>query len=246
MPRGRTHFLYVERVATLAEEGERPAGIARRIKEEAERAGRGDYPSERTIRRLYDEHMEKPEAVRRGAGAFHWPESMQSGLLPWEASHAALELLRLRQMEGRGRPLIREAKWFWRIRSASSTVPVVQADFWAKVLAAHEFAVQTTTESATLEPSIEWMLAFEPWVSAVHAAEYERIAKQFELVEYSPYSRSARLPNDSDETRRLVDPDYPKSMEPSRAQPDDSAGENAIIVHEWANFDKGNEADSDG
>src|SRR2546429_155896 len=55
-------------------------------------------PSARTIARVQDEWRQMSSAdkqqVRNSTAFFRWPESMEAGLLPWEASAALLELLR--------------------------------------------------------------------------------------------------------------------------------------------------------
>ncbi len=63
--------------------------------------------SERTIRRWLEEFDKKksPE-FRDQFRQFYWPESMEKGLLPWEASRAGLDLLCEYQKRGWYRPLL--------------------------------------------------------------------------------------------------------------------------------------------
>src|SRR5262249_26524179 len=90
MPRPKTDPTYQRQVARLAEEGLKPPAIYERIAKKAAAEGRRDFPSERTVRRYFGEWMEQPEARRRQEAQFHWPASMEAGLLEWSASRAAL------------------------------------------------------------------------------------------------------------------------------------------------------------
>ena len=76
-------------------------------------------PSDRAIRRIMERFKELPRAEQQPYTVFSWPESMELGALPWEASRAALDLLRLRTDKRFGPPLIREALWFWHVTQAA-------------------------------------------------------------------------------------------------------------------------------
>lgn len=115
MPRPKTAIRYQERIATLAEEGYRAAPIFRMVKEEAEKKGRDDYPSERTVRRIFEEHKDKPPDERRQHALFRWPDAMMLGDLPWEATRPMLDLLAFMDSVGDGRPTVQQATWYWRV-----------------------------------------------------------------------------------------------------------------------------------
>jgi hypothetical protein len=89
---------------------------------------------------------------RRNYLDFCWPQSMQNGLLPMEASAAALELLDVRSMVDPvirqieqesepigyewesmglrwGRPSVRLARWFWYVTQAAPDLPAVSRPF---------------------------------------------------------------------------------------------------------------------
>lgn len=119
VPRPKTDAHYAVRVESLAAEGQRPPTIAKVIEREARKAGRTDWPSERTVRRLYEAWKQRPEEERREAEQCRWPQSMLAGALPWEASAAVLELLRFRDERGLERPTVRVAQWFYRLRLAT-------------------------------------------------------------------------------------------------------------------------------
>lgn len=93
-----------------------------------------DLPSERTIGRI-KKKLTPTELMEYKT--FHWPQSMESGSLPWEASAAAFELLRAKKPSKAapflddglfhttyftrrllGRPTVRQVRWFWRVTQA--------------------------------------------------------------------------------------------------------------------------------
>ena len=78
-------------------------------------------PSDRAIRRIMAEFKAAPEEERLPYQVFAWPQAMESGALPWEASRAVLDLVRFRIEAGYGPPLIGEAQWFWRVTLAIPT-----------------------------------------------------------------------------------------------------------------------------
>ncbi len=100
-----------------------PRLSARKIADQLEPRG---VASERTIRRWLEEFDNKksPE-FRDQYRQFHWPESMESGLLPWEASRAGLDLLGEYQERGWHRPLLAVVLAYWGLRNA---LPLEQDD----------------------------------------------------------------------------------------------------------------------
>ena len=89
-------------------------------------------PSEATIGRLLKNEWAKlPQDQKDNYRDVYWPESMESGHLPWYMSGSALELLKLSRSEwisGRPerrrnesdemvwqRPSVNDVKWFWRV-----------------------------------------------------------------------------------------------------------------------------------
>jgi hypothetical protein len=174
MPRPKTDTWYVEQVATLAAEGERPPTIFRRIQETAERAGRNDYPSERTVRRLYEAHKSEPIQLQKEAAFFRWPATMVEGLLPWQASRAALDLVRFRDEHGAGRPTVREAKWYWRVVTAAPEIDPQEAAAAAAFFTTREFAeTMGRADDIDAEPG-EWRLVYQPWRSKRDASAYQK------------------------------------------------------------------------
>jgi len=84
-----------------------------------------DGPSEATIGRLLkNEWATMPEEERDSYRYVYWPETMESGRLPWYMSRSALELLKLAKSEYVAdqideevwqRPSVNDVKWFWRV-----------------------------------------------------------------------------------------------------------------------------------
>jgi len=95
------------------------------LKQEAEKSGRQDYPSERWVgkylREGWDELTEKQQ---QQYALLSWPRSMEDGALPWEASAAALELLAYLNDLHSPRPNHQEALWFWRVTQAVPNAPL--------------------------------------------------------------------------------------------------------------------------
>jgi hypothetical protein len=85
----------------------------------------GKVPSARTVSRIMKEFDPSPEEEKAQYRHFYWPESMERGDLPWEASAAGLEILASlgharwasvgRGLPESARPSIRLVKWLWRI-----------------------------------------------------------------------------------------------------------------------------------
>lgn len=179
MPRRKTSPFYASQVATLAEEGCNPAQIFRVIEERAEKAERKDWPSERTVRRLYEEHQKLPnERVRREQALFLWPESMEAGLLPWEASSAALDFVRYCAENRLERPTVRHCKWFWYLRLAAPTMPIERAVTTSCYLWAREYLRQTKMNEDVDVPGIMWTLAYQPWRGEQDKSALDAVAEQ--------------------------------------------------------------------
>ena len=116
--------------------------IAKLLDQEmASKDGKGSaVPSEATIRRVLRREWDSMGEERQAQYVyFYWPESMESGKLPWEYSKAGIELLRWRLRSAdngeidwpgvtdkikdspsfrESRPTNREVEWFWRVTQA--------------------------------------------------------------------------------------------------------------------------------
>ena len=98
MPRKKTGSFWVVTIHELAESDEgapRPsaAQIEIRLKKIGEQEGLKDSPSKRTIGRILQEHDRLTESEKAFYREFRWPQTMQAGLVPWESTRTALDLL---------------------------------------------------------------------------------------------------------------------------------------------------------
>lgn len=162
MPRPKTAIVYQERIATLAEEGYRSAAIFRKLTEEATKEGRNDNPSERTVRRLFDEHKVRKPEERRQYALFRWPDAMERGDLPWEATRPVLDLLRFMNDMSLGRPTLRVAKCYWHAYLAGTDRDTEKIYRDALILVAAERKRVHTGEETDME-GLEYFLAYAPW-----------------------------------------------------------------------------------
>ena len=134
-----------------------------------ETAGPPPSPSTvlRILRRRWDGITEEERAMYR---RFHWPQSMERGDLPWDASAAALELLGLRHLRKHGRPSIRLVRWCSRVAQAIPDLPIVTGTEPDMPGRFHIAALLTTWESMTDVPqldrdSVEMYLSYGWWRS---------------------------------------------------------------------------------
>jgi hypothetical protein len=173
-----------------------PTPILRELKERVERLRRSgaqvstDYPSPRTIQRIKDD---LPREELREYERFHWPQSMESGALPWAAGRAALELLgfqramnlllRTYQEKGDARttgfdlrtenPNVRVVRWYWRLSQVAPDLPLVCTEdsvmvryqFPSRYHLAYALAAHEAagTTSKKFLSRVEAYLAFTPW-----------------------------------------------------------------------------------
>jgi hypothetical protein len=140
-----------------------PREIFERLEREAETLGRDDAPSKRTIGRIRAEHKAVPEMERVAYRYVYWPEAMERGSLPWEASAAVFELLRYCAAQGR-RPTVREAFWYWRATLAAPDAPAADRRRVADTLGIFENIPESAARLA------EGFLLHRPWTPDGDAA----------------------------------------------------------------------------
>ena len=92
---------------------------------------------------------------------------MEVDQLPWEASRAALDLMRYANDVLGIRPMVRQVRWFWRVTLAAPDAPMDERARLALELAMElameaidELTPELSNESLT---SIQWRLVFQPW-----------------------------------------------------------------------------------
>jgi hypothetical protein len=145
MVRERLDQYWIDRMYSIFENEPRlpDREVATRLQQEGEKLGRDDYPALRTVNKYHKKYIDEvdPE-IKEGYREFRWPESMEQGALPWEASAAVLELLAIREHRDEfpkflmaqgdksfravpimGRPSIRLARWYWHITQAAPDLP---------------------------------------------------------------------------------------------------------------------------
>jgi hypothetical protein len=115
---------------------------------------------------------------------------MASGALPWEASRAALDLLRYFAEHGRGRPTIRHVKWFWYLRLAAPEIETEIAHKYAALLQAVEYAQTAEQEFVVNLAGLERELAFQPWRSDADRAAHEAAVARYGEPLYGPERRN--------------------------------------------------------
>ena len=132
------------------------AELFQKSDEATERTLSNNVPSPRTISRVRDEWRAMEQSERVQYQQFFWPESMQGGALPWEASSAGLELLLFLDSNGvRERPPIRLVMWYWRVIQASRDMSRAQS-----FSIAAELTRQEGNGQAPGNPGAEWLMAY--------------------------------------------------------------------------------------
>jgi hypothetical protein len=161
MPREPVDEFWRDQIKSIAANLKRmgPGPIRRLLRDDVgPRFGRTDIPSERTVSRILRRFRALPEEEKRPFREFVWPDSMEPGDVPWEASAAVLELLRFLQeneaVQPPRRPLVRSVVWYWRITQAVPSAPVPVRWYWVTHLLTREIP------GATFRSEVfEWMIA---------------------------------------------------------------------------------------
>lgn len=166
MPRPKIEAFWRERIMAIAANETQlgPGPISRILRQDAATAGRTDVPSERTVSRVLKEFRVRTKEDQAPYREFHWPQSMERGDLPWEASGVGLELLRylhatnVRGDRGAiGRPLISSVRWLWYV-----TLARPDASFGTRVLWANDLAL-SAAGIVNFRMEVEgWMIIDEP------------------------------------------------------------------------------------
>lgn len=177
MGRPRTSDKWRERVrsayAAAETTGEKSSAAA--ITRELEELG-PDCPSRRTIQRIIEDFRRLPDDARREYSVFRWPQSMEQGALPWEASSELLELQRYLLLSPRwgGNATVmpvRFARWYWRACQAMADAEIdLRIDLAAR-LAYWEITGEGQREDVE---ALHWYLVLSEWRSPEHRERYER------------------------------------------------------------------------
>ncbi len=178
MPRKPTDKYWVSQVyAMVANNPSATANsIAQRLETVALENKRQDWPSPRTVSRLMENFRQLPPEERASYSKVRWPETMQAGLLPWEASQSTLELVKHHHRWG-VRPLVIHARWFHYVSLAAPDAPFWMR-FWSMAeLAALELRPPDAGSGERDMRTLEWFLACTPWRSGC-MAPYLRVVRE--------------------------------------------------------------------
>ena len=188
MPRPRISAYWIERVSVLYGQGLSSVEIERRLEEEAHDRGRSDYPRQRTIRRLVDAHRALDQLEQAEQRPFDWPAPFREGYLDFEFARLALDFSRYCRDHGKTKPTVRQVKWFVALKQSSDTIPMADAAFLARELAAIEYAQVAKLQEQGAVKGILEILEIEPWRSDELRAEYNEIARRNGFAEYPRYT----------------------------------------------------------
>lgn len=129
---------------------------------------RDDWPSVKWVGRSLAKHRALKDEERAQYRRFTWPGAMETGLLPWEASRVALDVLRNNLYKHRTRPTINYVRWHWRLAQASPTMDFVLRD----ALVLNLLAVRDDG-GALSDTRLDLLLAFEPWRNGLCQQMYD-------------------------------------------------------------------------
>jgi hypothetical protein len=186
MARARTHSSWINciRIELANNPGISGAEIRRKLRNrqiiKKEDTPTTQVPSDRAIRRIMADFKKAPESQQQSYRSFAWPESMEIGALPWEASRAVLDLMRLRSENNMVRPLVVEAQWFWRVTQAMPDTPIEQRARWAIHLTLIEKSESDKTKAVE---DLQWQLAYQMWRSPEDANGYQQAIKEGRIPE---------------------------------------------------------------
>ena len=153
--------------------------ITKFLEEKAAKQGGPLPPPWRTVARILARTWQPLEDDEKAEyRLFYWPESMESGDLPWEASGAGLRCLELFELTHDWRPTVRLVRWFWKIVIATPGAPegvqwmianrLAVADAWG-ILAGGGYR------------AMEGYLKSKPWESDDKEAKYRKAVGNGEI-----------------------------------------------------------------
>ncbi|GEM_PF-6591716 len=187
-------------------------------------------PSDRAISRfLKDWELPENDSEREQYRLFSWPQSMESGFLPWEASRTMLDLLDFLRRKGVSeQPLNRNALWLWHVTIAAADLPLdrpiieevgeVSADRnlyeicfkgrWEIACYLATLEVQDMISNRQNTEPVEAYFAYAPWRSRVNAERYLEaifVTFYFEQIVKEVWQRLQINPEPSKETKKEIE-----------------------------------------
>ena len=170
-----TEPYWTDRIRQLL--AENPRMSSRAIHEELLKVGYspgGTYPpAARTIDDIKKAFIALTDEERVPYQKVYWPESFESGALPWDASADTLEMLHA-YLHHRDRPSVRLARWFHHV---SRAMPFARAANRMDVAAALTTAQAFGGDRYALARQLEGWLAYRAWLPAAKEG-YERAIEQ--------------------------------------------------------------------
>ncbi len=106
-------------------------------------------PSMESVKR----YSKLTEDEKKEYAVFRWPGAMEVDSLPWEATRAALDLVKHCHRWGLGRPTVRQVKWYWRVCLA--TPELDEAAVLQKTLLDVAVASLETLVSPQIKPKLD-------------------------------------------------------------------------------------------
>jgi hypothetical protein len=154
-----------------------PPSVIREILDNQERERDGlesepYVPSEKTIQRQVAAFNLLSPEDKAQYRVFRWPESMERGLVPWEASRCLLDLLHFQHKQGRPPVLVSFARWYWRASQAMPGAAIEERRLVASQLAL--WAVAPALREVAQAAALECYLAYAPWRSKEADDEYHQ------------------------------------------------------------------------
>jgi hypothetical protein len=179
MPMPATSSWYRSQVFRALASGRRSSDVVADVPRIAADAGRTDVPGARTIQRMIHDFRELASEEQSGYAPVSWPDSFEAGLVPWESARDVLDLVRHCAQTGLPSPTVSEARWWWRLRLASPSVPMEWGSTIARSLAELEVDRAKGTKDVRIEVTgLSSVLAYEPWRGSERQAQYSALIER--------------------------------------------------------------------
>lgn len=179
MPQRPTDPFWVEEIRVIGENhpGLGPGRMLPLLAKVAQEQGRKDLPSERTISRILKVHRSAAREERSGYGYVHWPSTFETNALPWEAAAVAMELALSLAAVGEREPTVRLARWAYRIRLASPSMPMSDVQLLAAFYSMAEMGRAPRRISEVFAQVTDSLMTYQPWLGGDNGRLFNHAAK---------------------------------------------------------------------